>query len=151
MCRASPIGPSSCFQKLPNFFFSPQAVFPAFGEETQLGVSGYLELRLDFLPSHSLRAKKEKIPGAIQETPRISSVGLSTRKKRTTNSGVSLSPPIPYVWVALVFAGMHVSNKHNTVRPGCGASSSVRRWLPPFPPSAPHTAPCWSFCREGGK
>lgn len=35
--------------------------------------------------------------------------------------------------VALVFAGMHVSNKHNTVRSGCGASSSVHCWLPPFP------------------
>lgn len=37
--------------KAPKLFFS-QAVFPAFGEETQLGVSGYLELRLDFLPLH---------------------------------------------------------------------------------------------------
>lgn len=66
--------PPSRLQKLPNFF--SQAVFPAFGEETQLGVSGYLELRLDFLPSHSLRAKKDKIPRAVQKTPWISSVGL---------------------------------------------------------------------------
>lgn len=38
-------------------FFS-QAVFPAFGEETQLGVSDCSELRLDFLSSHSPRAQK---------------------------------------------------------------------------------------------
>lgn len=55
-------------------------------------------------------------------------------KNSSTNGTIFLSQPIPQFWIALVFAGMHVSNKHNTVRSGCGASSSVRRWLPPFSP-----------------
>lgn len=64
--------PPSRFQKLPNFFlffFFSQAVFPAFGEETQLGVSGYLQLRLDFLPSHSPKSKEVENPQSNKGKP----------------------------------------------------------------------------------
>lgn len=51
--------PPSRFQKLPNFFFFPGRISCVWREETQLEVSGYLELRLDFLPSHSHPQSKE--------------------------------------------------------------------------------------------
>ncbi|CAB1443225.1 unnamed protein product [Pleuronectes platessa] len=51
---------------------SPKAVFPAFGEETQF--SGYLELRLDFLPSHSPRAKNQCL-GSVKRWVSLACVG----------------------------------------------------------------------------
>lgn len=68
-------------------FFS-QAVFPAFGEESQLEVSGYLELRLDFLLSHYLQSKEvKKNPLGNKQNPfNVSSVRLSKTSPQTALS-----------------------------------------------------------------
>lgn len=94
--------PPSRFQKLPNFFlFFSQAVFPAFGEETQLGVSGYLQLRLDFLPSHSPKSKEVENPQSNKGKPfgyvfgGIIPPPKNKNKNRPTNGTISLSQPIP--------------------------------------------------------
>lgn len=71
------------FPKAPKLF--SQAVFPAFGEESHLVVSGYLELWLDFLLWHYPQSKEVKNPQGNKESPfNISSASLSETAPQTT-------------------------------------------------------------------